>query len=128
MAMQYIDAHRPSQCRRGGPEGFVALQYVDDGAFAEPWVGLRHWLASSLWEGVLEHGLGRKAVKLRKRGVEGGAETRVLLRGIDVRTVRETLTLPVAKTIRALEFLSSADFDPVMTRTPLKRVRELRGS
>ena len=121
LAMQYIAARRPPRCRRDGPEGFVAFQYVDDGAFVDPWVGLRPWLASSLWEGVLRHGLGVKAANTKKRDVEGCSDTRVLLWGIDVCAATETSALPPAKALRAQEFLASADFDAAVTRFPIKK-------
>ena len=81
LVMQYIAAHRPARCRRDGPDGFIAFHYFDDGAFVESWVGLRPWLASTQWEGVLGQCLGAKAVNTKKRDVDGCADTRVLLWG-----------------------------------------------
>ena len=48
LLMQYVAAFRPSNQVVEGPESFIAFQYVDDGAFAEPWVGLRPWQSVSL--------------------------------------------------------------------------------
>ena len=53
--------------------------------------------------------------------------TRSVLWGIEVCTVAETFTLPPAKTLRAQEFLASADFDPAITRLPIRKIQELRG-
>ena len=94
LVMQFIAAHRPAAPTRDGPEALVAFQYVDDGAFIESWVGLRPWLASSLWELALCRGLGPAAVNMDKRNVEGNAETSTMLWGINVCTVAETFSLP----------------------------------
>lgn len=66
-------------------------------------------------------------MNFRKRSAEGGADTCIQVWGIGVCTVRETFTLHSAETLRAQERLASADFDPPMTRIPLKRAQELRG-
>ena len=53
LAMQHVAAHRPAAPGRDGPEWLVAFQYVGDGAFIEPRVGIRPWLAPTLWETAL---------------------------------------------------------------------------
>ena len=58
LAMQHVAAHRPASPGRGGPEGFISSQYVGDGAFIEPRVGIRPWLASTLWETAMPKGIG----------------------------------------------------------------------
>ena len=73
--MQYVAAYRPASGHRGGPESFISYQYVDDGAFVEPGVGLRPWLSVSLWEMALIACLGFKSLHRVKREVEGRAAT-----------------------------------------------------
>ena len=48
LLMQYVAAFRPSNDRLGGPESFIAFEYVVDGDFVEPWRGLRPWQAANL--------------------------------------------------------------------------------
>ena len=43
LSMQYISAQFPNNDHVEGPESFVAYQYLDSGAFIEPWLGLRPW-------------------------------------------------------------------------------------
>ena len=127
LAMQHVAAYRPAHPLRGGPEGFVAYQYVDDGAFIEPWVGLRPWISSTLWETAMSEGIGLGAFHARKREVEGCAVAKSVLRGIAVCAVNESFTLPPGKALRAQELIASPDFDPATTRIPLKKIQDLRG-
>ena len=127
LLMQYIASHRPKGEKRDGPEGLLAFQYVDDGAFIDSWVSCRPWLAPAIWESSLSASLGTRAVNKEKRRAEGNADTSVLLWGIDVCTESETFTLPAAKALRAQEFLASPDFDPSITRIHIKKIQELRG-
>ena len=62
--MQYIAAHFPNNSHIEGHESYLAYQYVDGGAFAEPWMGLRPWQALSLWGDALTRCLGPAAVHL----------------------------------------------------------------
>ena len=112
LLMQFVAAHSPANIWSEGPEAYVAYQYVDDGAFIEPWLGLRPWQVISLWEFGLIRCLGPGALNTTKRDVEGRAETRNSLWGIIVCTETNTFTLPADKIDKAKEFLSSPDFDP----------------
>ena len=47
--------------------------------------------------------------------------------GVDVSTVDNTFSLPTDKIQKAKMFLSTPDFDPGVTRIPLKALQELRG-
>lgn len=100
---------RPSEM---GPEGFVAYEYVDDGAFAEPWLAVRPWASSRIWGFGLQSCLGYKALRAKKRMAEGDCSTSMLLWGLNVCTKSETLSLPEDKWHRAQEFLSKSCFDP----------------
>ena len=64
-----------------GPEGFVAYEYVGDGAFAEPWLDVRPWTAVKIWEQGLQTCLAKKALHADKRRVEGDCSTNMILRG-----------------------------------------------
>ena len=127
LMMQYVSAYRPRNEYSDGPESLIDYQYVDDGAFVEPWVGLRPLRAVSLWECALAACLGSKALHARKREIEGNTATKIPLWGIIVRTDAETFSLPPCKIYRAREFLATIDYDPGVTRIPLKKLQELRG-
>ena len=127
LVMQHVAAHRPAHPKRDGPEGFIAYQYVDDGAFVEPWVGLRPWLSPSLWERAMSEGIGLGAVHAVKRAVDGCAATRSILWCVEICAESGSFTLPPAKALRAQQFIAAAEFDPAMTRIPLKRIQEIRG-
>lgn len=46
--LQFVSSFRPGDDHLCGPEAFNPFQYVDDGAFAEPYMARRPWLAVSL--------------------------------------------------------------------------------
>ena len=125
---QYVAAFRPSDEYLEGPESFVAFRYVDDGAFIEPWVGVRPWQSVALWGDALATSLGRKAMHLKKREVGGNSDTVLPLRGIVVSTEDETFAIPPEKVNRAREFLASGDYDPGATGIPLKNYRSYAGN
>ena len=81
LPMQYVADFRPIAGRLGDPEGPIALQYVDDGAFVAPWIGLRPWLDVSLWEVALNKALGLNAVHMAKKEAEGNCATKVAICG-----------------------------------------------
>ena len=97
--MQYISAFVPDDSHLCGPESLVAYQYADDGAFAEPWLGLRPWIASSLWGRALYFCLGHNAVNIPKKLAEGACETRINLRGIEICAVTNAFTMHTEKLI-----------------------------
>ena len=66
LLMQYIAAHFPTNVHIEGPESLRAYQYVDDGAFVEPWLGLRPWKALTLWGDASARCLGPVAVHFGK--------------------------------------------------------------
>ena len=125
--MQYIDAHFPNNAHSEGDESYPVYQYVGDGAFVEPWLGLRPWQALSLWEDALTRCLGPTAVHLEKKENWGNAEAEIILWGIVVSATENTFTLPTEKIDRAEEFLMLPVFGPCIARIPLKRLQELRG-
>ena len=77
LLMQYVAAYRLVNDYRDGPDSFIAYQYVDDGEFIEPWIGLRPWLSVSLWEYALTGCIGFKALHRKKREVEGDTATKL---------------------------------------------------
>ena len=127
LLMQYIAAQFPNNSHIEGPESYLPHQYVDDGAFAEPWMGIRPWQALPLWEDALTRCLGPAAAHLEKRRIEGNSDTNLILWGIIVSTSGNTFALPREKIDRAKEFVMLPVFGPCITRIPLKRLQELRG-
>ena len=75
----------------------------------------------------MSFGIGLGSVHTIKHKVAGCAVTRSVLWGVEVCTASESFTLPPAKALRAQEFIAATDFDPAMTRIPLRRIQELRG-
>ena len=91
---QYISASVPDDLFLSGSESMVSYQYVDGGAFVEPRLGLRHRIASSIWGRDSYSRLGYGAVNLPKKLVGGNCETRINLRGIEIRTATHTFAFP----------------------------------
>ena len=127
LTMQYIAAHKPKSGRTHGPESFEAFQFVDDGGFVEPALGLRPWLCSHLWERCVSLSLGHNAINVKKRDLEGTFGTRALMWGIIVDTRAETISLPEDKVLKARILLSDTHFDPGMARIPINLIQQLRG-
>ena len=125
--MQFIFARKPVNAWSEGPESYLDVQYVDDGAFIEPWLGLRPWQVVPLWEYALLRCLGPAALNTAKRDIEGMSDTRLNLWGVLICTESNTSTLPQGKIERSEEFLSSPDCDPGVTRIPIHSFQELRG-
>ena len=49
LLMQFLSSYSPRNAHTHGPESFEAHQFVDDGGFAEPALGLRPWMSVKLW-------------------------------------------------------------------------------
>ena len=124
---QYIAAHATENAHTDGPGSFVAYQYVDDGAFVESWIGLRHWEAICLWRFALVKCLGNAAARAKKRTLEGNSGTTIVLRGITISTGNNTFSSPDAKIGRSGELLTPPVSDPCIARIPLRKLQELRG-
>ena len=50
LLLQFVASFAPSDPSCMVPEGFRAYEYVDDGAFAEPWLDVRPWASVRIWE------------------------------------------------------------------------------
>ena len=68
---QYVAPHQPKNSHTHGPERFEAFQFVDDGWFAAPALGLRPWMSVRLWEMGLTGPLGLKSPNRDKKKVDG---------------------------------------------------------
>ena len=95
--MQFTACHVPVNPWADGPGAYVDFQYVDDGAFIEPWLGLRPLQSSPLWEFPLTKCLGAAAVHTIKRRIEGPSETDAVIFGISVSTTRNAFSPPREK-------------------------------
>ena len=49
LLLQFVASYTPVWTDLRGPEALTPFQYVDDSAFVEPWIGIRPWLAVSIW-------------------------------------------------------------------------------
>ena len=88
LTLQYISRHKPCKPTEPGAESFGAFQFLDDGGFAEPALGLGPWIFVNLWEGAMGFSLGRRAVNLANRTAEGDFSTKGLMWGLLVDTHR----------------------------------------
>ena len=100
LTLQYLAAHRPRKSKLHGPESFEAFQFVDDGGFAEPSLGLRPWMCANLWERCVGCSLGPAAINLIKRETDGPFSTRMLMWGVVVDTQTEMVSLPEDKILK----------------------------
>ena len=71
LMMHYLSAFAHEAIYIDGPESLVDYQYVGDGAFIEPRMGLRLWVASPLWGRILRLCVGSGAVNLTKKTYRG---------------------------------------------------------
>ena len=79
LLMHVVASHRPMDGHAKGPESYVAFQYVDDGAFVGPRLGLFPWGPFTLWEYAIAMRLGPAALNIRKREIEGLSDTNIAL-------------------------------------------------
>ena len=127
LLLQFVSSFVPVRPRDMGPEGFVAYEYVGDGAFAEPWLDVRPWTSARIWEYRSQSCLGTRALHDKKRRVEGDCPTCIALWGLSVCAKSETISSPLDKWNRAQEFLADSRCDPGVTRIELHTLQELRG-
>lgn len=79
LPMQYISAHIPKNDHVDRPGSLLAYQYVDDGAFVDPWLCIRPWQAITLWGHAISRCLAPAAAHLQKRQIEGIDEITIVL-------------------------------------------------
>lgn len=79
--MQYVASVEPENSHTHGPECFASYQFVDDGGFAEPALGLRPWMCVKLWGNGLIQSLGFKALNRDKKRMDGKYPTQALMWG-----------------------------------------------
>ena len=101
LLLQFVAAFGPAIPHQCGPEAFAPSQYVGDGAFVEPWLATRPWLAVTVWGQGPTSFFGLQALRHREKSAEGECSTRIVLWGIEVDTQKGTFTLPRDKVERA---------------------------
>ena len=94
LLMQFAASHIPRNTFPHGPESFEAYQFVDDGGFAEPALGLRPWLSVNIWEKGLIRSLGYKSLNRDKKAQEGKYSTDAIMWGIHAETDKEIVSPP----------------------------------
>ena len=120
LLLQFVDSFPPKGPYVMGPEGFRAYEYVEDGAFAEPWLDVRPWTSVRIWEVGLETCLWTIALRAEKKEAEGSLATRSVLWGLTLCAVEGAISLPVEKHKGPQEFLSQSCFDRWVARIPLE--------
>ena len=127
LLMQFIAARSPSNAHAEGPGAYIASQYVDDGAFVDPWLSFRPQQCVSLMESASCLCLRPATINIAKRDIGGLADATIELLGTDVCTVGNTSALPDREISRDEDFLCPPDFDPDATRIQSECLQELRG-
>ena len=127
LLMRFVASHIPRNIYARGPESFEAFQFVDDGGFAEPALGLRPWMSVCTWEKGLAGFLGFKGLNRDKNALECMYETSAIMWGIHVDTVQEIVSLPPDKIINAHRLFPNPLFDAGVTKLPINLIRKLRG-
>ena len=122
LLLQYVASYRPDREGRGGPESFAPYQYVDGGAFVEPWLGIRPWLAVALWGWGPISCFGKPALHHKKKEAEGHRITHNLRSGESMWTpCRERSPSRTTKSTAqksSLRALSSTHGTPGYPETP----------
>ena len=77
--LQFVASFVPIRPRDMGPEVSAAYEYVGDGALAEPWLDIRPWTSAKIWEYGVQSCLSIKALRSKKRQVEGDCATSLVL-------------------------------------------------
>ena len=104
----------------------MAYEYVDDGAFAEPWLDTRLWTSAEIWGSDIQSRLGAKSLHAKKSTDRGRPRDIYHLTGLSICTETETMSFPMGKLTRAHEFLSMSCFDPGVARIEIRTLEELR--
>ena len=127
LLVQFLSSHMPKNSFTHGPGSFGAFQFVDDGGFAEPALGLRPWMSVKLWEKGLVESLGFNSLNRDKKRIEGCYQTESMMRGVHIDTVTERVSSPPDKIPKAQVMLPNPLFDAGVTRLPLNLIQQLRG-
>lgn len=127
LLVQYVASHAPSNTHTHGAGSFGPYQFVDDGGFAEPALGLRPWMSVRTWEVGLTGSLCNKALNRDKKRVEGKYDTQSLICGINVGDKNEIVAFPPDKIIKAQLLLPNPLLDAGVTRLPINLIQKLRG-
>ena len=79
LLLQPVASYGPSRPSELGHEGFVVYEYVGDGAFAESWIDTHPWTSVKIRGRGLQSRLCTKAMRVKKRQVEGDFATSIIL-------------------------------------------------
>ena len=124
---EFHRAHRPSQSRRDGATGFDSKVLVDDCVLVEPWLGLRPWVSSEVFEDGVVKMLGEKAVNKEKDAIEGAFKSSQTIWGVIMDTQSEKAFLPEKRILKGAVLLSGVDFDYGNKTLTLKQLQQFRG-
>ena len=97
LLVRYVSSVTPRNPSGPGPDGFVAYENVDDGAFGEPRRGVRPRACVKIWEYGQQCCLGAKLIHGEKKRAAGVCDTQKILRGLELCAPTETISLPKGK-------------------------------
>ena len=117
----------PKEKRRDGAYGFESKILVDDNVLVEPWVGLRPWVSSEIYEEGVRMLLGEAAVNAEKDKEEGDFRTQQTIWGIIMDTETQEAHLPERRVLKGAHLLAEDCFDVGRKDVTLRQLQILRG-
>ena len=127
LLVRYVSSVTPRNPSGPGPDGFVAYENVDDGAFGEPRRGVRPRACVKIWEYGQQCCLGAKLIHGEKKRAAGVCDTQKILRGLELCAPTETISLPNGEVGSLKSFCPNPVFCPGVARIPIRKLQELRG-
>ena len=119
--------HRPAEPRRDGGIHFDGKILVDDMVLVEPNLGLRPWISSEVYEGIVVKLLGAKAVNAAKDAEEGFFAPSQIVWGVKIDADTERMSLPEARITKGAYLLNASDFNYGQKTLTLKDLQRFRG-
>ena len=119
--------HAPAQKRRDGSINFDGKILVDDMVLVEPQIGLRPWISSEAYEGIVVKLLGDKAVNAAKDAEEGNFSPVQIVWGLAMNADTEKVSLPESRVSKGAYLLNASDFSYGEKTLTLKDLQRFRG-
>ena len=91
-------------------EWCAVYEYVDDGAFVVPLMGVPDWASLGIWESGPQTVMGNQALRDEKNKGGGSCDTNLTLLRLELCAEGETISLHNDKLIRAQDFRSRPSF------------------
>ena len=119
--------YHPAEGRRDGTLHFDGKILVDDMVLIEPNLGLRPWVSSEVYEGIVRKLLGEKAINAAKDAEEGFFAPSQMIWGLNIHADEEKMSLPEARVAKGAHLLNEAGFSYGEKTLTLKELQRFRG-